>query len=161
MSRLVCVVMGWQPASPQSFAARLVLELPPGRTLQAALPPIAVVVSGRGSELLKLRTLQHVITKTVPDTMTATQWTLQLATSDVPVPKGADVIVTDITPRDITVRLDSVSKKTVRVVPVVSIEAESSYTLRGGLSVTPSPATVIGPGQSLPLVESLPTSPTH
>jgi YbbR domain-containing protein len=161
LSLMLYVAVALQQAITQSFAARLVLQLPPGRTLQAALPPIAVVVSGRGSELLKLRTLQHVITKAVPDTMTATQWTLQLATSDVPVPKGADVVVTDITPREITVRLDSVSKKTVRVVPVVSIQAESGYTLRGGLSVTPSEATVIGPGQSLAVVESLTTVPTE
>ncbi len=161
LSLMLYVAVALQQPITQSFAARLVLQLPPGRTLQAALPPVAVVVSGRGSELLKLRTLQRVVTKAVPDTMTGTQWTLQLATSDVPVPKGADVVVTDITPREITVRLDSVSKKTVRVVPVVSVEAESGYTLRGGLSVTPSEAMVIGPEQNLALIESLTTVPTN
>ncbi|HEY6852919.1 MAG TPA: hypothetical protein VI139_01630 [Gemmatimonadales bacterium] len=160
LSLMLYVAVALQQPITQSFAARLVLELPPGRTLQEALPPIAVVVSGRGSELLKLRTLQRVVTKAVPDTMTGTQWTLRLATSDVPVPKGADVTVTDITPREITVRLDSVSKKTVRVVPIVSVEAESGYTLRGGLSVTPSEAMVIGPEQNLALVESVTTVPT-
>ena len=160
LSLMLYVAVALQQPITQSFSARLVLQLPPGRTLQAALPPVAVVVSGRGSELLKLRSLQRVVTKAVPDTMTASQWTLRLATSDVPVPKGADVVVTDITPREITVLLDSVSRKIVRVAPVVSIEAESGYTLHGGLSVTPSEAVVIGPEQNLATVESLTTVPT-
>jgi YbbR domain-containing protein len=160
LSLMLYVAVALQQPITQSFAARLALQLPPGRTLQEALPPVAVVVSGRGSELLKLRTLQRVVTKAVPDTLTGTIWTLRLATSDVPVPKGADVVVIDITPREITVRLDSVSRKTVRVVPVVSVEAESGYTLHGGLSVTPSQAVVIGPEQNLAKIESLTTVPT-
>jgi hypothetical protein len=45
-------------------------------------------------------------------------------------------------------------------VPVVSMQAESGYTLHGGLSVTPSQAVVIGPEQNLATIESLTTVPT-
>src|SRR5205814_1754123 len=64
-----------------------------------------------------------------------------------------------IAPRDLDVLLDSVGKKDVRIVPLVRVEAESGYVLRG-LSIVPSVARVVGPEKSLAAVESITTLPT-
>jgi len=67
--------------------------------------------------------------------------------------------VADIRPRDIEILLDSVSRKDVRIVPRVKVEAESGYVLRG-LSITPSLAHLVGPEKSLAKVDSVTTLPT-
>ena len=67
--------------------------------------------------------------------------------------------VAEITPRDVDVVLDSVARKEVRIVPLVRVEAESGYVLRG-LSITPSVAHLVGPEKSLAHLDSLTTLPT-
>src|SRR2546422_2848698 len=52
-------------------------------------------------------------------------WRLQLQAADIELPKGIEVQVADIRPRDVEILLDSVSRKDVRIVPRVKVEAES------------------------------------
>src|SRR5256886_5778237 len=99
------------------------------------------------------------IRKTIPDTFSGSVWSIHLQPSDVSIPKGTDVQVAEIAPRDLDVLLDSVGKKDVRIVPLVRVEAESGYVLRG-LSIVPSVARVVGPEKSLAAVESITTLPT-
>src|SRR2546422_769459 len=86
-------------------------------------------------------------------------WRLQLQAADIELPKGIEVQVADIRPRDIEILLDSVSHKDVRIVPRVKVEAESGYVLRG-LSITPSLARLVGPEKSLTKLDSVTTLPT-
>ena len=156
---LYVAVAAQQPVT-QTFSLKIVVLPPPGRALLAAPPTVSVLLSGRGSEMLRLRSLRP-ITLRVPDTLTASVWTLSLKASDIDIPKGADVQVNEISPRDIAIRLDSVAGKDVRIVPLVRIVAESGYQLQGGLAITPSMARIVGSDRALAAIESLTTVPTE
>src|SRR5256886_2387951 len=155
---LYVAVAAQQPLS-QTFAMRLAVGIPPGRTVRQQPAGVAVVIAGKGSEILKLRSFPRVIRKVIPDTFSASLWRIQLQAADVELPKGIDVQVADIRPRDVEILLDSVSHKDVRIVPRVKVEAESGYVLRG-LSITPSLARVVGPEKSLAKLDSVTTLPT-
>lgn len=154
---LYVAVAAQQPLT-QRFALRVAVTVPPGRSLERPPSPVTVAISGKGAEIIKLRSFPRVIRKTIPDTFSASVWRIQLQPSDVQLPKGTDVQVA-ITPQEVEVVLDSVARKQVRIVPRVRVDAESGYVLRG-LSLTPSLAHVIGPEQSLVGLDSLFTLPT-
>ena len=155
---LYVAVAAQQPLS-QSFAMRLALAIPPGRTVRQQPAGVTVVITGKGSEILKLRSFARVIHKAIPDTFSATAWRVQLSPTDIELPKGSDVQVADIRPRDFEVLLDSVAHKDVRIVPRVRVEAESGYVLHG-ISITPSLARVVGPEAALAKLDSVATLPT-
>src|SRR6266850_275645 len=155
---LYVAVAAQQPLT-QSFALRLAIAIPPGRTVRQQPAGVTVVIAGKGSEILKLRSFPRVIRKVIPDTFSASLWRFQLQATDVELPKGIDVQVADIRPRDVEILLDSVSRKDVRIVPRVKVEAESGYVLRG-LSITPSLAHLVGPEKSLAKLDSVTTLPT-
>lgn len=157
---MMYVAVAAQQPLTQTFAVRLAVAIPPGRSVRQQPPGVTVVISGKGSEIMKLRTFPRVIRKTIPDTFSASVWRVELQASDVDIPKGTDVQVADITPRHIEVLLDSVTRKEVRIVPQVKVEAESGYVLRG-LSITPSVAHVVGPEKSLAGLDSVMTLPTN
>ncbi|HKW40492.1 MAG TPA: hypothetical protein VJN39_04520 [Gemmatimonadales bacterium] len=154
---LYVAVAAQQPLS-QTFTMRLAVAVPPGRSLRLQPPGVSVVITGKGAEILKLRSFPREIRKTVPDTFLATVYHVQLQPTDIDLPKGIDVQI-DIRPRDLDVVLDSVPHKDVRVMPRVKVEAESGYVLRG-LSITPSLVRLIGPAKSLAGIESVTTLPT-
>ncbi len=156
---MLYVVVAAQLPITQTFALRLVVELPPGRSVRQQPTGVAVVISGKGGELLKLRSFSRVIRKAVPDTFSSSLWRIHLQPSDVPLPKGTDVQVVDITPRDLDILLDSVTKKDVRIAPRVTVEAESGYVLQG-LTILPSTAHIVGPEKSVAGVDSVTTVPT-
>src|SRR6267143_428138 len=114
----------------QTFAVRLGVVLPPGRSLRQAPPPIAVAISGKGGEILKLRSFPSSIAKVVPETLSTAVWHLHLQPSDIPLPKGTDLEVSEITPRDLDVILDSVAAKEVRVVPRVTLDPDTGYVIQ-------------------------------
>jgi YbbR domain-containing protein len=154
---LYVAVAAQQPLS-QTFAMRLNVLVPPGRSLRQQPAGVSVVITGKGSEILKLRSFPREIRKSIPDTFSATVYRVQLQPSDIELPKGIDVQV-DIRPRDLDIVLDSVPHKDVRVVARVKVEAESGYVLRG-ISITPSLVRLIGPAKSLAGIESVTTLPT-
>src|SRR5205823_3309864 len=134
---LYVAVAAQQPLS-QRFALRLIVTVPPGRSVRQQPAGVTVTLSGKGSEILKLRSFPRMIRKTIPDTFSGSVWGIHLQPSDVSIPKGTDVQVAEIAPRDLDVLLDSVGKKDVRIVPLVRVEAESGYVLRG-LAIVPGP----------------------
>src|SRR5437660_10509830 len=113
---LYVAVAAQQPLS-QTFAMRLAVVIPPGRTVRQQPAGVTVVITGTGSEILKLRSFPRVIRKVIPDTFSASAWHVQLQPTDIELPKGSDVQVADIRPRDIEVVLESVVHKDVRLVP--------------------------------------------
>src|SRR2546422_4737476 len=121
---LYVAVAAQQPLT-QSFALRLAVSVPPSRAVRQQPAGVTVVISGKGSEILKLRSFPRLVRKTIPDTFSASVWHVHLQASDVEIPKGADVQVAEITPRDVDVVLDSVARKEVRIVPLVRGEAGS------------------------------------
>src|SRR5436309_467680 len=155
---LYVAVAAQQPLS-QRFALRLAVTVPPGRAVRQQPAGVTVTVTGKGSEIMKLRSFPRTIRKTISDTFSGSVWSIHLQASDVDIPKGTDVQVVEITPRDVDVVLDPVGKKDVRIVPLVRVEAESGYVLRG-LSIVPSVARVVGPEKSLAAVDSITTLPT-
>ena len=156
---LYVAVAAQQPVT-QSFTLRLAVLPPPGRALLEAPPSVSVLLSGRGSEMLRLRSLRPINLR-VPDTLTAGVWSVSLKASDIDIPKGADVQVAEISPRDLVIRLDSVAGKDVRIVPLVRIVAESGYQMQGGLAITPSMARIVGSDRALAAIESVTTVPTE
>src|ERR1051325_2928335 len=142
----------------QSFPLQLEVTVPPGRSLRQQPPGVTVVISGKGNEIMKLRSFPHVIRTAIPDTLSASVWRVHLQPSDVELPKGSDVQVAEIRPREIDLLLDSVASKDVKIVPHVRVEAESGYVLRG-LSLVPSVARLVGQEKTLAGVDSVSTVP--
>lgn len=157
---LYVAVAAQQPIS-QAFTLRLRVQVPPGRALLSQPPGVSVQVAGRGGELLKLRAFPRFIGIAVPDTFSGTDFHLTLGPTDIAIPKGVDVTVTDISPRDLTFTLDSVARKDVRIVPRVTVVADSGFTLRTGLSISPSVARIVGSDRALAGIESVTTVPVQ
>src|SRR5438477_9556319 len=121
---LYVAVAAQQPLS-QSFAMRLVIATPPGRTVRQQPTGVTVVIAGKGSEILKLRSFPRVIRKVIPDTFSASLCRIQLQAADVELPKGMDGQVGDIRPRDVEIVLDAGSQQEGRTLPRVNVVAES------------------------------------
>src|SRR5260370_7734365 len=65
---LYVAVAAQQPLS-QSFALRLAMAIPPGRTVRHQPAGVTVVITGKGSEVLKLRSFSRLIHKPIPHTL--------------------------------------------------------------------------------------------
>lgn len=157
---LYVAVQAQQPVT-DNFEMKLDVEVPPGRSLLQKPPTVYVTISGRGADMLRLRSFPSAITKRVPDTLSSASWQIRLENTDVPLPKGVDVAVLAITPRDVTVSLDTVTRKEVRVVPLVTVIPESGYVRNGGLTISPSIARIVGPERTLADIDSVTTVPTE
>ena len=140
LALMLYVAVQLQQPVTTSFDVTLNVQLPPGRALMQKLPKVRAQISGKGTQILKLRSLAGDITRRVPDTVTAPTWVVHLDPTDVELalPKGADVRVMEIRPSEITLALDSVARKDVRIVSLVNVTPESAQVLRGGLSMTPT-----------------------
>src|SRR5437867_10814544 len=130
---LYVAVAAQQPLS-QTFVMRLAIAIPPGRTVRQQTAGVTVVITGKGSEILKLRSFPRVIRKVIPDTFSTSLWRIQLQAADVELPKGIDVQVADIRPRDVEILLDSVSRKVLRIV-TRGTEWAGAWLVHRGLSI--------------------------
>src|SRR3989442_1065598 len=101
---LYVAVAAQQPLS-QSFAMRLVIAIPPGRTVRQQPTGVTVVIAGKGSEILKLRSFPRVIRKVIPDTFSTSLWRIQLPAADLELPQGVRVTKAAIWPRAIEILL--------------------------------------------------------
>jgi hypothetical protein len=95
---------GEQPAS-RLVAAELQVRPPAGRIVARPLAPVTVAVVGPRRELIKLGASRVILTRLLPDTVTADSVTLVLGTADVELPSGVRVTVQDLQPRQVVVRL--------------------------------------------------------
>jgi len=163
LALMLYVAVQLQQPVTTSFDVTLNVLLPPGRAMINKPPKVRVQISGKGSQILKLRSLAGDITRRVPDTLASSSWTIHLDPSDVElaIPKGADVRVMEIRPNEITLALDTVARKDVRIVPLVTVVPESGQALVGSLTVTPRLARLVGPEQNLAGIESVTTLVTE
>ncbi len=163
LSLMLYVAVQLQQPVTTDFELGLNVQLPPGRTLQQKLPKIRAQISGKGSQVLRLRSLRGDVTRRMPDTLSSPTWTIRLEPSEIEaqLPKGADVRVLEIRPREITVALDSVARKDVRIVPLITVVPESGQVLHGGVSIAPTIARLVGPEKNLAAIESVTTIPTE
>lgn len=161
LALMLYVAVQLQQPVTTSFDVTLNVQLPPGRALMHKPPKVFALISGKGSQILKLRSLSGDITRRVPDTLTSSTWLIHLDPSEVELalPKGADVRVMEVRPSEITVALDSVGRKDVRIVSLVTVTPDSAQVLHGGLSMTPTMARLVGPEQSLAIIDSVMTLP--
>src|SRR3989441_2726610 len=120
-SIMLYVAVAAQQTLTQSFALRLAIAIPPGRTVRQQPSGVTVVIAGKGSEILKLRSFPRVIRKVIPDTFSTALWRIQLQAADVELPQGIDLTVGDIRPRDIEILLDSGSPQDGRIVAPVKV----------------------------------------
>src|SRR2546429_6429814 len=84
---LYVAVAAQQPLS-QIFAMRLAIGIPPGRTVRQQTAGVTVVIAGKGSEILKLRSFPRVIRKVIPDTFSASLCRIHLQAAHVDPPNG-------------------------------------------------------------------------
>jgi YbbR domain-containing protein len=161
LALMLYVAVQLQQPVTTSFDVTLNIQMPRGRALVQKPPKVRVQISGKGSQILKLRSLAGDITRRVPDTLTTSMYSIHLDPSEVELalPKGADVRVMEVRPSEITLSLDSVARKEVRIVSLVSVTPDSGQMLHGGLSMAPTTVRLIGPEQSLAAIESVTTVP--
>ena len=161
LALMLYVAVQLQQPITTSFDVTLNVQLPPGRVLLQKPPKVRVQISGKGSQILKLRSLAGDITRRVPDTLTSSSWAIHIDPGEVKLslPQGADVDVMEVRPSEITLALDSVARKEVRIVSLVSVTPDSGQVLHGGLSMTPTTVRLVGPEQSLAAIDSVTTVP--
>src|SRR5881296_1477821 len=161
LALMLYVAVQLQQPVTTSFDVTLNVLLPPGRALLNKPPKVRVQISGKGSQILQLRSLAGNITRRVPDTLTSPTYAIHLDPTEVELalPKGADVRVMEVRPSEITLALDSVTRKEVRIVSLVSVTPESGQVLHGGLSMTPTTVRLVGPERSLATIDSVTTVP--
>src|SRR5258708_9050199 len=144
---MLYVAVQLQQPVTTSFDVRLTLQLTPGRALLNKAPKVRVQISGKGSQILKLRSLAGNITRRVPDTLTTSTWAIHLDPAEVELalPKGADVRVLEVRPSEITLALDSVARKPVRIVSLVSVTPDSGQVFHSAPSLPPPPVPPVRP----------------
>jgi hypothetical protein len=153
-SVMLYVAVAAQQPITQLFALELQVAAPPGRAIKQGPTTISVLLSGRGGELLAALAPARVTA--IPDTFSGSLWHIRLQPADVPIPKGVDVQVADLAPRDVDVPLDSAGRREVRIVAQITLNADSSLVLQG-ITVRPGTARLVGPPKSLTGIDSVVT----
>lgn len=141
----------------QLIPVHLVVQPPAGRMLRGAVPAVQAVYFGSTRELIKLYASPPTIRRVIPDTLTGNQFELQLTPQDLVTGKQINVRAEDIQPRSLLIQLDEVARRTVRVMPRVTVVPESGYAVLDGLTVVPSSVLVIGPDTALRRLDGVPT----
>ncbi|HEX5385559.1 MAG TPA: hypothetical protein VFW66_02545 [Gemmatimonadales bacterium] len=164
LTSLVLSVMLWLAASGEEPASGLLsvevrVHPPPGRTIVHPPDPLRATVVGPRRDLLKLSGGPLLLTRILPDTLTADSVQLEFAPLDLILPHGVSARVQDIEPHRETVELDPVAQRMVTVHPVVRLAADSGYELEGGVSVVPGEVRIAGSQDAVARIDSVVTLP--
>src|SRR6266699_3120337 len=92
LSLMLYVAVQLQQPVTTDFELGLNVQLPPGRTLQQKLPKIHAQISGKGSQVLRLRTVRGDLTRRMPDTLSSPTWTIRLVPLITVVPESGQVL---------------------------------------------------------------------
>jgi hypothetical protein len=144
LTSLLLAVLLWMVASFEEPSSRLVrvqlqLAVPAGRELLEAPAAAQALVVGSTRALLELDDHPLTLSKALPDSIVGGHAIVTLAPADIVLPRGVDVDVRDIQPREIVVALDSLDQ---RVVPIRAVPRGSAAAL---ISLTPAEARISGP----------------
>jgi hypothetical protein len=159
LAAILWAAVAAQEPTTQLVAVQLEVQPPMGRALTSELPDVQALYAGSARELIKLYAQPPMIRKALPDTISGSDYTMELALSDLEVTDGADVRAQRLEPRTILLRLDEVSRRVVSVVPRVTIEPDSGHQLFAEISVRPARIAVTGPGVLVQQIESVMTAP--
>jgi len=164
LSALALAAILWAAVAAQEETTQLVpvdLEVypPEGRALAADPPPIQALYAGTARELIKLYVQPPTIQTTLPDTISGSEYTLELALVDLLVPDGAAVRPQRLEPRVVTIQLDDVAEQVVRVIRQGTVEPDTGYQIFGSVSVSPARITISGPREVVEGLESVFTIP--
>jgi hypothetical protein len=145
--------------SSQRVAIALRVNAPEGRPLTRSLPTVYGIFGGPARELLKLYASPPVFRISIPDTAVDSVYTVHVATRDIEIPKHIEVKTESVDPGTITLTLENVGRRTVPVVPRVTIKPDSGFAMFGGIAVTPDSILLIGPGARLTQIREVSTLP--
>ncbi|MEE8571865.1 MAG: YbbR-like domain-containing protein [Gemmatimonadota bacterium] len=164
LSALVLAAILWaavaaQEETTQLVPVDLVVQPPEGRTLATEPPRIQALYAGTARELIRLYVQPPTIQKTLPDTITGSEYTLALALVDLLVPDGTAARAQRLEPRTVTIQLDDVADQVVRVIQQVTIEPDTGYQLFGSVTVLPTRITIRGPREQVEGIEAVFTVP--
>ena len=132
-----------EPAT-QLIPLRLEIQTPAERILAQEIPLVQGRFGGPAGELIKLYSDPPVITKVISDSVTGFAVTLELSPQDVILPPGADVSLDDVLPRRLDVTLDEVSRRSVRIVSRVTVDAAPGFVVMAA-RLLPDSVTLLGP----------------
>jgi hypothetical protein len=159
LAAILWAAVAAQEPTSQVVPVQLVVEPPAGRTLAAPLPAVHAVYRGSPRELIKLYSVPPVLHAVLPDSVTGSEYALELGLGDLHVEGGANVTPQELEPRLIVVQLDAVSQRAVPVAPRVVLEVDSGFQQFGPLTVTPRKVVIRGAQAAVAQVESIPTAP--
>jgi hypothetical protein len=164
LTSLALSVLLWVVASAEESASGLLkvavqVQPPGGRLVVRAPEQLRATVVGPRRDLLKLAAEPLILTRLLPDTLTADSVQLDFAPADLVLPHGVSARVQDIEPRRVTVELDPVIQRLVPVHPVVVVAPDSGFELVGGVGVAPAQVRVAGPRDAVDRVDSVTTLP--
>ena len=164
ITSLLLAVMLWVVATAEQPASRvlpvtLVPQLPAGRSFTGDPPAVTALVVGPRRELIKLTGAHLTLTRILPDTITGRAVTLDLLPSEVEVPRGGEVRVQDIQPRQVTLQLDPVVFRSVPVHPDLRLELDSGTRLMRAVQVFPGVVRLTGPADQVARIDSVKTIP--
>lgn len=164
ITSLLLAVLLWVVATAEQPASTvlpvtLVPQGPAGRSFTGDPPAITALVVGPRRELLKLTGAHLTLSRILPDTITGRAVTLDLLPSDVEVPRGGEVKVQDIQPRQVTLQLDPVVFRSVPVHPDLRLELDSGTRLMRAVQVFPGVVRLTGPADLVARMDSVKTLP--
>ncbi|MGH7704007.1 MAG: CdaR family protein [Gemmatimonadales bacterium] len=159
LSGFLWVVAATEEPSSRFVAVTVAVQPPAGRAAHWTPETVNVLFAGPRRELLKLAASQISLTKVLSDTVSGQRLDVELAASDVELPRGVDLRVLELQPREIAVELDPVVRRVVPVHADVRVEADSGFVLVGGIQVVPGTVTLSGSSEQLSRVDSVFTVP--
>ncbi len=159
LSGVLWAAVAAEEPTTQLIPVHLVVQPPAGRMLRGSVPTVQAVYIGSTRELIKLYSSPPTVRKVIPDTLTGNRFELELAPQDLVTGKQINVRAEDIQPRSLLIQLDEVARRTVRVMPRVTVVPESGYAVLDGLTVAPSSVLVVGPDTALRQLHEVPTLP--
>lgn len=136
----------------------IAVQAPAGRSVVSTGGPVRALVTGPRRELLKLTASPMRLTRALPDSLEADDIRLELAPGDLELPRGADIHVQDVQPRELTVRLDSTFQRVVPVQAVVRLQPEGEHVMTA-IGVVPGTVRLFGPRALLRNIDSVRTLP--
>jgi YbbR domain-containing protein len=164
LTSLALSILLWLVASaeePASGLLQVVVQVQPpnGRVVVSAPEHLRATIVGPRRDLLKLSAEPLILTRLLPDSLTADSVQLDFAPLDLVLPHGVTARVQDIEPRRMMVELDPVTQRIVPVRPVVLVAPDSGFELQGGIAVAPGQVRVVGPRDAVAGIDSVATVP--